>query len=116
MPTSRHFVALVVLPGRAEHHDRRAPSFASSRIRRATSKPSISGMFASSSTSANGRPRSLALEQRAHRRGAAVDDGRPHPPAQQQIVQHAAVHAVVVDDQHRQIGQVDCAAAPGARR
>ena len=84
-----------------------APSSASSRIRRATSKPSISGMFASSRTSANGRPCSLRLEQRAQRRGAALDDGRPHLPAEEQIVQHAPVHAVVVHDQHGQIGEVD---------
>ena len=75
-------------------------------IRSATPKPSRSGMLASSSTS--DERIAVLRRRRAARRAplaAAVDRRRLHLPARQLLVEDPAVDRVVVDDQHRQVGE-----------
>ena len=54
--------------------------------------------------------------QRAQRGRAAVGDRRPHLPADQQVVHHAPVDRVVVDDQHAADRSGRAASGPRARR
>ena len=93
---------VAVFAGRAQHHDRgAAPASGRFAISAATSKPSMSGMFASSRTSSNGR--SVARRRASAprwRRVRSSTDGRRHPPALDLLGENAPVDVVVVDDQH----------------
>ena len=71
----------------------------------ATWKPSSSGMLTSSRTSVNGRPARAAADKRVERLATAADGRRPGVPACQLGMQDAPVDGVVVDDEHRQLGE-----------
>ena len=60
----------------------------------------MSGMFASSRTSLYGSPAAQRPIQRIERGASALDRGRRHPPARNLLGQDAAVHLIVVDDEH----------------
>ena len=80
-------------------------SAGSAATRAATSKPSRSGICASSSTSWNGVPPRRGGRERLNRGLAAVHRDRLHAPAQQLAFEDAAVDRVVVDDQRADVGE-----------
>ena len=84
-----------------------ADSSARLRILAARARPSVSGMRASSRTSANGRPRLTAVPEGVQGRQPVADRRRLHLPAAQPLLEDVAVGGVVVDDQHRQVAEQD---------
>ena len=84
-----------------------AASSARSRIMAASARPSVSGMRASSSTSAYGRPLAARVPQGVHGRHPVAHRRRLHLPAAQPLLQDVPVGGVVVDDQHRQVVERD---------
>ena len=63
-------------------------------------------MLASSRTEGERLAALVRLIQRLQCRGAPVDDGGPHAPAAEHLLEDAAVGGVVVHDEHGQPGEV----------
>jgi hypothetical protein len=73
----------------------------------ATARPSVPGMRASSSTSANGRPEDTADHRALRALRPSATASRLGVPAPQPLLEDLAVGRVVVDDQDAQAVQVD---------
>ena len=84
-----------------------ADSSARSRIWAARARPSVSGMRASSSTSAYGRPDADGVPEGVHGRQPVAHRRRLHLPAAQPLLQDVAVGGVVVHDEHPQVVEQD---------
>ena len=107
MPSSRHRAASPGWPAEVSITTV-APAMAGSLLMAAASvKPSASGIWKSVSTSGKGRPDCLRRAQRGERFGRAGRQRGDHAPADEHLFEQAPVRGVVVDDEDRQVSQID---------